>query len=88
MNADIVTKLQSHRGYQGWRIRPYPLNPAVWLAETYTFLGHGNRKGWRALRDEKRGDYRTFPTSEGDLLITSFTPLGSPNWQTGGVQTG
>ncbi len=59
-----LTKLQRHGGYQGWRIRPYPPNPAVWLAETYIWLGRGNRKGWRALRDEKRGDYRTFQTPE------------------------
>jgi hypothetical protein len=64
MNADIMTKLQRHRGYQGWRIRPYPFNTAVFLAETYTLLGHGNRKGWVVLRDAKRGDYRTFATPE------------------------
>jgi len=33
--AEILAKLQRHRGYQGWRIRPYPLNTALWLAETY-----------------------------------------------------
>ena len=59
-----MTKLQRHWGYQGWRIRPYPLNTARWLAETYTFLGRGNRKGWRALWDENRSDYRTFLTPE------------------------
>ncbi len=64
MNADIILKLQRHGGHQGWRIRPYPINPAVWLAETYIWLGRGNRKGWRALRDAKRGDYRTFTTPE------------------------
>jgi hypothetical protein len=64
MNAEILAKLQRHRGYQGWRIRPYPPNTAVWLAETSTFLSRGNRKGWRALRDAKRGDYRTFTTPE------------------------
>jgi hypothetical protein len=58
----ILAKLQRHRGYQGWRIRPYPLNSALWLAETYTFIGRGNRKGWRSLWDEKRGSYRTFRT--------------------------
>jgi len=63
MNADIMTKLQRHRGYQGWRIRPYPFNTAVFLAETYTFFGRGNTKGWRALWDEK-DNYRTFPTPE------------------------
>ncbi len=64
MDADIIAKLQRHGGYQGWRMRPYPLNTALWLAETSTFLGRGNRKGWRALRDAKRGDYRTFTTPE------------------------
>ena len=64
MDTDILAKLQRHGGYQGWRVRPYPLNTTLWLAETYTPLGRGNRKGWRALRDAKRGDYRTFPTPE------------------------
>jgi hypothetical protein len=63
MNAEILAKLQRHRGYQGWRTRPYPPHPTQWLAESYTFLGHGNSKGWRALRDAK-GDYRTFTTPE------------------------
>jgi hypothetical protein len=64
MNTDILAKLQSRRGYQGWRVRPHPCNPTMWLTETSTFLGRGNRKGWRALRDAKRGDYRTFTTPE------------------------
>jgi hypothetical protein len=63
-HVEILAKLQRHRGYQGWRISPYPLNTTLWLAETYTPLGHGNRKGWRSLWDEKRGDYRTFSTPE------------------------
>jgi len=63
MNAEIILKLQRHGGHQGWRIRPYPSNPAVWLAETSIWLGRGNRKGWRALWDE-RDNYRTFPTPE------------------------
>lgn len=64
MDTDIILKLKRHGGHRGWRIRPYPINPALWLAETYIWLGRGNRKGWRALRDEKRGDYRTFATPE------------------------
>jgi hypothetical protein len=59
----IMTKLLSHRGYKGWRIRPYPYNQALWLAETYTFIGKGNTKGWRALWDEK-DKYRTFATPD------------------------
>jgi len=62
-NTEILAKLQRHRGYQGWRIRPYPHNTAVFLAETYVWLGRGNVKGWRALWDE-RDTYRTFPTPE------------------------
>jgi hypothetical protein len=64
MNAEILTKLQSHQGYRGWRIRPYPPSTAVFLAETYTVIGRGNRKGWRSLWDGKQGDYRTFATPE------------------------
>ena len=64
MDAEIILKLQRHQGYQGWRIRPYPINPALWLAETYIWLGRGNRKGWRSLWDEKRNTYRTFRTPE------------------------
>ena len=57
---EVLAMLQRHRGYRGWRIRPYPYNPNAWLAETYTYIGRGNRKGWRALWDEKRDNYRTF----------------------------
>ena len=63
MSAEILAKLQRHGGYRGWRIRLYRLNPAVFLAETSTFIGRGNKKGWRALRDEK-DNYRTFLTPE------------------------
>ena len=60
---ETLAKLQRHRGYQGWRIRPYSSSSALWLAETYTFIGRGNTKGWRALWDEK-DRYRTFSTPE------------------------
>jgi hypothetical protein len=36
MDTYIIAKLQRHGGYQGWRVRPYPLNTTLWLAETYT----------------------------------------------------
>ena len=70
-STEVLAKLQEHRGYQGWRIRPYPYNTAVWLAETYTFIGRGNRKGWRALWNEKQGSYRTFasPKQAHEALI-------------------
>ncbi len=61
---EVLAKLQEQRGYQGWRIRPYPFNTRVWLAETYTFIGHGNRKGWRALWNEKQSTYRNFTSPE------------------------
>jgi len=62
--VEVLAKLQRHRGYRGWRIRPYPQSTAVFLAETYTWLGRGNTKGWRSLWDEKRNTYRTFLTPE------------------------
>ena len=61
---EVLAKLQEHRGYQGWRVRPSLYNPTVWLAETYTHIGRGNRKGWRALWNEKQNTYRTFATPE------------------------
>ena len=64
MSTNIITKLQSPRGYQGQRIRPYPFDQTVWLAEVYTFIGRGNKKGWTALRDPKKGEYRIFQTPE------------------------
>jgi len=45
LNADLMTKLQSQRGYQGWRIRPHPSNPATWLAESIRFLGVETGRG-------------------------------------------
>ena len=62
-DADVLAKLQRHSGYQGWRVRLYPYNLTRWLAETYTFIGKGNVKGWRALLD-KKDNYRTFATPE------------------------
>ncbi len=64
MNSDILTKLQSPRGYQGQRIRPYSFNTALWVAETYTYIGRGNKKGWTVLCDPKKREYRTFTTPE------------------------
>lgn len=63
MDREILAKLQRHRGYRGWRIRPYSLNAALWMVETSIWLGHGNAKGWRVLRDD-RDNYRTFRTPE------------------------
>lgn len=62
--AEALAKLLRHRGHQGWRIRPYPSNTALWLAENYIWLGRGNMKGWRSMWDEKRNTYRTFQTPE------------------------
>ncbi len=42
---ETLAKLQRHQGYRGWRIRPYSSSSALWLAETYTFIGRGNTKG-------------------------------------------
>ncbi len=81
MDTDILAKLQRHGGYQGWRVRPYPLNTTLWLAETYTPLGRGNRKGWRALRDAKRGDYRTFPTLNRHTVLYSLCKRNLRTWR-------
>lgn len=62
--AETLAKLLRHRGHQGWRIRPYPSNTVLWLVENYIWLGHGNKKGWRSLWDERRNTYRTFQTPE------------------------
>ena len=63
-NREVLANLQAYRGYQGWRIRPSPYNPSVWIAETYTYIGRGNRKGWRSLWNDKQWTYRTFATPE------------------------
>lgn len=63
MTSDIITKLKTPRGHHGQRVRPHPHNPTLWLAENYVPLMKGNRKGWRALGDD-RGNIRTFHTAE------------------------
>ena len=37
--------------------------PDLWIVEYYFYIGHGNKKGWRILCDEKL-HYRTFRTIE------------------------
>src|SRR2546421_2476762 len=58
---DIKTKLQSRRGYKGYRIRLYEAD--TWIAEHYTFNDRATRKVWRTLRDEKR-NFRMFKTPD------------------------
>ena len=45
-----------------------------------------------AVAGRRAGDFWIFwtgqTTSQRDLLITCFTPMGSPNWHTLSVQTG
>ncbi|PWU23890.1 hypothetical protein C5B42_01350 [Candidatus Cerribacteria bacterium 'Amazon FNV 2010 28 9'] len=60
---DIIAQLQRHRGYKGWRMRPHWRQANLWIAQYYTYIGRGDKKGWRVLRDEKE-QYRTFRTPE------------------------
>jgi hypothetical protein len=60
---DIIAKLQRHRGYQGWRISPHWSKANFWIAEYYTYIGRGDKKGWRVLRDEQER-CRTFRTAQ------------------------
>jgi hypothetical protein len=63
IDGDILRKLQRHRGYQGQRVRPHSSHPTLWVAEIHTFIGRGNKKGWRVLWDEKER-YRSFKSPE------------------------
>ena len=64
MQIEILDKLQTQRGYQGCRIRPYPSHDGLWLAEGHTFSDKATKTVWRVLRDEKTQDYKTFTTPE------------------------
>jgi len=72
VNPEILLKLQRHRGYEWNRIRPYPLQSALWIAET-KIAGK-----WRGVRTLK-SSYRAFATPEHayialeDLRETPFT---------------
>jgi hypothetical protein len=61
--CDVLVQLQRHRGYKDWRIRPHWREANLWVAEYSTYIGRGDKKGWRVLRDEKE-QYRTFRTPE------------------------
>ena len=63
MDIAVIAQLQTRRGHQDWRICPHPFMPALFVAENYTFVGRGNKKGWRILRDQQ-DHYRAFATPE------------------------
>ncbi|HLZ59283.1 MAG TPA: hypothetical protein VKR06_20260 [Ktedonosporobacter sp.] len=63
MDGAVITQLQTRRGLQGWRICPHPFTRSLFVAENYTFVGRGNKKGWRILRDQQ-DHYRAFATPE------------------------
>ncbi len=63
MEPEILAKLQRHRGYLDGRIRPYPFDPTVWIAETY-IPGRTARKTWKVVREERSERYQLFSSPE------------------------
>jgi hypothetical protein len=63
MESEILEKLKRKGGYNDGRIRPYPFDPALWIAETY-IPGRTARKTWKVLREERRDAYRLFASAE------------------------
>ncbi len=63
MKSEIIEKLKRHRGYLDGRIRPYPNDPTLWIAETY-IAGRTAKKTWKILREEKSERYQLFATPE------------------------
>ena len=63
MEAEIIEKLKRKRGYNDGRIRPYPFDDRLWIAETY-IPGRTAKKTWKVLREERRDAYQLFATPE------------------------
>jgi len=63
MEPAILAKLKRKGGYNDGRIRPYPFDPSLWIAETY-IPGRTARKTWKVLREERRDTYRLFASAE------------------------
>jgi len=63
VEPEVIEKLKRHRGYLDGRIRPNPLDPAVWVAEVY-IPGRTAKKTWKVLREEKSERYLLFATPE------------------------
>ena len=63
MEPEMIEKLKRHRGYEGGRIRPNPLDPETWIAEVY-IAGRTAKKTWKVQREEKSERYQLFATPE------------------------
>ena len=63
MNADLIEKLKSKRGYNDGRIRVYPFDAAFWIAEIY-IPGRMVKKTWKVLREERTDNYQLFASAE------------------------
>lgn len=63
MKPEILAKLTRKGGYNDGRVRPYPFDPSLWIAETY-IPGRTARKTWKVLREEKRDIYQLFASPE------------------------
>lgn len=63
MDPEIIEQLKRHRGYLDGRIRPYPHDPKIWIAETY-IAGRTAKKTWKVLREETSERYQLFATPE------------------------
>ena len=62
MNAETLEKLKRKRGYHAGRIRPYPFDPSLWIAETY-IPGKTAKQIWKVLREEKSERYQLFASA-------------------------
>jgi hypothetical protein len=63
MESEILQKLKRKGGYHDGRIRPYPFDPSLWIAETY-IPGRTAKKTWKVLREERRDAYQLFASAE------------------------
>ncbi len=63
MEPEIIEKLKRKGGYNDGRIRPYPFESSLWIAETY-IPGRTARKTWKVLREERGDRYQLFATPE------------------------
>lgn len=63
MESEILEKLKRKGGYRDGRIRPYPFDPSLWIAETY-IPGRTAKRTWKVLREERRDAYRLFASAE------------------------
>lgn len=57
MEPEILAKLKRKGGYHDGRIRPYPFDPSLWIAETYI----PGRTAKKTLEGAVRGEAGRLP---------------------------